>query len=139
MDNIQELQFPADGSSVWAGMGDFQLVSPDGAHRLDLRYAGEPPHGDSYHSAAIDGRPFPGHVWGCQFAVTGDSHYLAFSWKPSGYERKTVVVDLLAQRYCVLPDYIYDYRFIWPVIHDSAKHDKGVSYHFTGEETWFTY
>ena len=43
----ETLQFSEDGHARWAGMGDFVLVSPDQVHRVELIYAGEPPHGDS--------------------------------------------------------------------------------------------
>lgn len=64
------IRFAPDGQARWVGMGDFVLVSPDGTHRIDLAYIGEPPHGDSYHRATIDGVAFPGEVWGCLFAFS---------------------------------------------------------------------
>ena len=60
---MQQIQFSDEQTSHWAGMDDFLLISPDGEHRIALCYAGEPPHGDSYHNVAIDDRPFPGFAW----------------------------------------------------------------------------
>ena len=47
------IRFVPDGQARWAGMGDFVPVSPDGTHRVELTYVGEPPHGDFYHRATI--------------------------------------------------------------------------------------
>jgi hypothetical protein len=146
MDALQSIRLPADGSPVWAGMADCQLLSPDGAHRIDLPYLGEPPHGDSYHRMEIDGASFPGHAWGGLFAMTADSQYLAFSWKPSrsvarpsDFERKTVVVDLTMRRYFVLPTYIYKFRFVWPLLEGSTPGVGDIAYRFTGSEQWRDY
>lgn len=61
---MQTLKFDLDSGSQWAGMGDYQLVSPDGEYLINIVYEGEPPHGDSFHRMFIEGRPFPGFVWG---------------------------------------------------------------------------
>ena len=111
---MTDMRFEADGSARWAGMGDFRLISPDGNHTVEIRYAGEPPHGDSYHRVTIDERTFPGFAWGCMFAFSPCSRYTAFSWMAALYERKTVVVDIEHSRYTVLPRYIQDFVFRWP-------------------------
>jgi len=146
MDAQQLIRLPADGSPVWAGMGHCQLLSADGRHRIDLPYLGEPPHGDSYHRMEIDGVPFPGHVWGALFALTPDSRYLAFSWKPSqsvagasDFERRTAVVDLTLRRYFMLPAYIYKFRFVWPLLEGSTPGAGDIVYRFTGNEQWRDY
>ena len=85
---------PADGTTIWAGMSDFVLLTANGAHRLVLEYVGEPPFGDSYHRLTIDGLNFPGLVWGGLFATTNDGRYLAASWMAHLYQRKIIIVDL---------------------------------------------
>jgi len=67
---MQTCPLPPDGASIFAGMADVGLVMPNGRHSIHLRYEGEPPHGDSYHSIWIDGVRAPGDAWGCQFACT---------------------------------------------------------------------
>jgi hypothetical protein len=135
----QKLRFPVNGGSLWAGMGDFELESPNGEHLVLLSYEGEPPHGDSYHRVLIDGRSFPGYAWGCRFAFTADSRYLAFSWMAKCFERKTVIVDVVSKRYFVLPEYVPDIRLEWPSVQGDAVDHKGHSYTFTGGETWVSY
>lgn len=100
-----------------------------------LRYAGEPPHGDSYHHATVDGVPLPGFVWGARFAFSADSRHLACSWMAARFERRTIVIDLPARRYCVLPRALVDFAFRWPTLigcGDAAGQD----YAFDGCERW---
>lgn len=132
----EELILPSDGSCEWAGMGDYVLISPDGSHRASLLYAGEPPHGDSYHRLNIDGKKFPGYVWGCLFACSKDSHYLTLSWMAKLVERKTVVIDLEAQKYFVLPEYIHSFKLSWPIVHGTSQ---DIRYEFSGGEIWIPY
>jgi len=136
--NFEEKLFPRDGGAVWTGMGNYCLVSPDKERRVILAYVGEPAHGDSYHQISIDGRAFPGYAWGCMFAFSPESRYLAFSWMAALIQRKTAVADVVERRYFVLPDYIHDFRFNWPLISGQNK-SKGHSYEFTGEEKWVSY
>ena len=129
------IQFSQDGTSRWAGMADLVLLAPGGGHEVRLYYAGEPPHGDSYHQAEIDGVPFPGLVWGGNFAFAPDGAHLACGWMPERYARRTVVIDLAARRYCVLPRYLADFAFRWPVLvgcGDAA----GLEHRFSGSERW---
>lgn len=133
---FEEKRFPAEGGRVWAGMGNFRLVSPDGTHAAELVYEGEPPHGDSYHAMRIDGRPFPGHAWGCVFAFTEDSRFFGFSWMAHLFERKTVVADLSLSRFFVLPRYIGDFTLDWPHVVGSPDRHEGEDYAFTGHERW---
>lgn len=139
MPTFQELRFPSNGGSLWAGMGDFRLISPDGNHVVLLPYEGEPPHGDSFHRVSIDQRIVPGYAWGCMFAFTADSRYLTFSWMPHLYDRRTMVVDVIERAFFVLPEYIYDFRLAWPSIMGSSLHDDGKSYIFSGREAWTSY
>lgn len=139
MAEINELRLPESGEPIWAGMGNYRLVSPDAQHVVDLPYKGEPPHGDSYHQVLINRREFPGFAWGGLFASTSDSRYLAFSWMAQLFERKTVVVDLFEGKYFVLPEYIYKPKFEWPRILGNQEQDNGRSYTFTGNEVWAAY
>ena len=120
-------------------MGDYVLVSPDGVHRIALAYAGEPPHGDSYHRAVIDGRAFPRYVWGCLFAFSSCSRYLVLSWMPARFERRTAVVDLRDQCFLVLPEYIYQFCVRWPAVVGDGKLSAGKQYTFHGNELWHPY
>jgi hypothetical protein len=135
---LQHIHFPPDGSAEWAGMGDFVLESPDGSHRIELIYEGEPPHGDSYHQGKVDGRPFPGLVWGCLFAFSSCSNYAVFSWMPQKFERHTVVVDLSGKRYFVLPNYIHKFKVLWPEILGEGD-SEGRRFAFSGAEAWKQY
>lgn len=136
---METLKFDLDGGSRWAGMGDYQLVSPDGEHLIDIVYEGEPPHGDSFHRMFIGGRPFPGFVWGCNFAFSGASPHIAFSWIPSKWERRTVVLDIAESLYYVLPVYIYNFRFSWPTVLGVGAQSERQRFIFTGAETWVAF
>lgn len=92
-------------------MGNFRLVLPDGRHEITLKYAGEPPQGDSCHELMIDGAKLPGLSWGCNFAFTPDSRYFAASWMAERYERRTIIVDVGRRRFLVSPAYIHDFAF----------------------------
>ncbi|MGN6263696.1 MAG: hypothetical protein ACTHNO_23465 [Ralstonia sp.] len=136
---MQVLQLPADGSSLWAGMDDIELITPDGRHHVHLRYEGEPPHGDSYHLIQIDGVPAPGYAWGCTFACTPDSRLLAMSWMEKRIERKTAVFDLEGGRYFVLPFYMGNFCFRWPRLECVDPACEQRSYAFNGNENWLVY
>jgi hypothetical protein len=129
------IEFPSDGASRWAGMADLVLLSPDGRHAVTLLYAGEPPHGDSYHRAEIDGVPFPGWIWGGNFAFAPDGAHVACGWMAARYERKTVVIDLGGRRYYVLPRYLVDFVFRWPMLVGCGG-ASGLDYRFEGGERW---
>lgn len=134
MDTRRET-LPNDGTSLWAGMANYILVTADAKHEIELRYLGEPPHGDSFHELRADGRQVPGYVWGATFAVSPCSRYLAASWMAERYERKTAVVDLESHRFAVLPIHIADFVFRWP-----ALEGPGIAtvqkYEFDGHEAW---
>lgn len=133
---MQRIEFTNDKRHQHVGMGDLLLISPDGRYEIQLMYVGEPPHGDSFHSGFIDGHPYPGFIWGCMFAFSSCSRYFAFSAMPTKYERRTAIVDLDTQSYFVLPQYIYQFRFDWPVIVGDGSISSGISYSFDGLETW---
>jgi len=132
------MHFADDGQCQWAGMGNYKLISPNGRHSIDLVYEGEPPHGDSYHKAVIDGRPFPGLVWGCLFAFSSCSRYVAFSWMPETIQRYTMVVDLENRLHFVLPSYIYEFQIAWPSIIGKGL-SAGATYTFDGREGWLVF
>ncbi len=135
----KRIQFTKDELCHWAGMGDYQLVSPDGKYVATLRYEGEPPHGDSYHLALIDGRSYPGYVWGCMFAFSACSRYLAFSAMPKKFERRTAVLDLHKQRHFLLPSYIHQCTLEWPSIIGNGSISNGQRFTFQGHESWLAY
>ncbi|MHA6820363.1 hypothetical protein [Ralstonia pseudosolanacearum] len=136
---MQTYALPPDGTSIFAGMADVALVMPNGHHSIHLRYEGEPPHGDSYHSIWIDGVRAPGYAWGCRFACTMDSRFLAMSWMGKLLERRTAVFDLAERRYFVLPFYMADFRFRWPRLESVAAPSEEHSYEFDGTEVWREY
>ena len=132
---MEELKLPSDGTCEWAGMGSYNLISPDSSKIIDLIYAGEPPHGDSYHVLKVNGKKLPGFAWGCLFGFSKDSRYLVFSWMEKLFERKTMVLDCNQEKYFVLPEYIHSFSVNWPFI----KENKGESsYVFSGSEQWFS-
>jgi len=136
--DVTVCQLLADGSSRWAGMADIELVMPD-SRPIHLRYEGEPPRGDSYHSIWIDSVRAPGYAWGCQFACTADSRFLAMSWMEKRFERQTAVFDLAQQRYFALPFYMNDFRFHWPRLLGVQASSERRSYEFDGSEVWRNY
>ncbi len=135
MQSPLRIQFTSDGSSRWAGMGDYVLVAPDQRHEVFLRYLGEPPHGDSFHEARIDGVKLPGLVWGCYFAFTENSRFFAASWMLRCYERRTIIVDIEQRRYYLLPEYLLDFSISWPVVL-GLGFAGGLNYRFDGTEVW---
>lgn len=91
-------------------MGDYQLVSPGGQHVADLIYETEPPHGDSLHRLIIDGRRFPGRVWGRWFSFSSDGDWLGFSWAGEAFDAATVIADIPGRRFAMLKAYIPAFR-----------------------------
>lgn len=131
----ERMTFPPDGTSRWAGMADLVLVSPGDRHEVTLLYVGEPPHGDSYHCAEIDGVPLPGWVWGGNFAFTPDGTHLACSWMAARFERRTIVIDLAGRCYCVLPRVFADFEFRGPDLIGCGS-AAGLEHRFAGSERW---
>jgi hypothetical protein len=93
----------ADGTGVWFGYDDFKIHSPDGKVVVLLSYAGEPPHGDSYHQILVNGTRVPGLAWAGTFAWSPCSRYFVVEWMKVKYERKIAVVDVYAERLFILP------------------------------------
>lgn len=133
---MEHLKLPSDGSSVWAGMGDYLLISPDNTQSITLTYLSEPPHGDSYHYLEVNNKKLPGFAWGDCFAFSNDSRFLVFSWMEKLFERKTIVVDCIEEKYSILPVYINNFDVLWPTIQGN-KYQK--SYTFSGAETWLSF
>lgn len=106
--NYQTVYCPSNGDSIYGGYGDYCFVSPDRTKNAFLTYLREPPFGDAYGRLAIEGRPFPGYVWGSFFAWSTDSRYFSFAWMQTLYDRKTVIADINTTTFCVLTDYIHD-------------------------------
>lgn len=131
---MQRIEFTENERHKWVGMGDFLLVSPDGKYQVELIYDGEPPHGDSYHRATMDGKVYPCHIWGCMFGFS-----LAFSAMPKKFERRTAVVDFVMLRYFLLPEYIYQFDFSWPLLSGTGPKYEGMSYNFHCHGQWFQF
>jgi hypothetical protein len=129
---------PGDGQSCWAGMGDIVLVSPDGRREVVLRYAGEPPFGDSYHQLEVEGARLPGFAWGCNFAFSPDSRFLAASWMAKLYERRTAIVDVEQRRFCVLSAYLYDFAFDGTVL-TGVEGEPAVRFDPVAAKTWTSF
>lgn len=136
---MEQITLPSDGSCCWAGMGDYQISTPNQENILEISYLGEPPHGDSYHTAKINGLPFPGYVWGCLFASTENSRYIFCSWMSKLLERKTIAIDCVEHKYFVLPDYIHAFNVKWPKIMGCDGERANMFYEFTGKEQWLSF
>lgn len=137
--NFDTKQLPADGSSIWAGMGDYLLVSPDQKHHIKLIYEFEPPHGDSVHSLFVDDRRFAGEAWGCNFAFSACSRYVVFSGMHKRLQRITIVIDVEKSCYFDLPDYIHDFKVTWPSITEVTESPYKRRYTINGNELWQQY
>jgi len=87
----------SDEHSHYMGMGDYKIILPESNHILELKYIGEPPHGDSYHSLDIDDVQLPGFFWGCQFIFIDHQKYMVCEWMEKLYDRNTVIVDISAK------------------------------------------
>jgi hypothetical protein len=136
-----EVTLPVDGTSGWAGMGSFRFQSPDGKHVVEAPYESEPPHGDSFHLAFVDDIRFPGFFWGCNFAWDPDSTFFVASWMAAYIERRTVVINVSARTYFVLPEYFSDFSIRFPVVQEvrtegvAESHGKR-AFVFKGTEQW---
>ncbi|CAB1259118.1 Uncharacterised protein [Vibrio cholerae] len=136
---MEVIKLPNNGICEWAGMEDYQLLSPSSTISAILTYIGEPPHGDSYHSLSINGKKFPGYAWGCLFAFSSDSRFLVCSWMEKLIERKTVVIDCIEEKYFILPTYIYMFSVEWPHVSGVGSQWDSLGYTFTGDENWLNY
>lgn len=147
MNTVPRLAFAADGQSQPMWWGDADLQSPDGRHVVALRYAGEPPHGASFYAGRIDGVPVPGFFWAGALGFSVDSRFFIGGWMPARYARKTLVVDIAARRYLVLPLYLRSFTFHWPVLQgvgaDTANAyadiDDTLTYTLRGDAPWTAY
>lgn len=114
----QSLLAPADGSRVWFGMDDYEVVSPDRTTTLLLSYITEPPHGDSLHRGSVANWSLNGYAWGSGISWSPCSRYVAFDWTPDldHLVRKCLVVDLADKRALVIPEYVHFTRLAWPTL-----------------------
>ncbi len=135
---FEEINMPTDGSCRYVGYKNAILLSPDGRRRISIKYEGEPPHGDSYHSIQVDGIPLPGLAWGDCFAFTPCSRFLALSWMAKKYERNTVVIAFAEKQWTILPEYIGEFDFVWPTL-DGRGSSNGQQYVFDETEQWYKY
>ncbi|UXN76001.1 hypothetical protein N8D56_25055 (plasmid) [Devosia sp. A8/3-2] len=120
-------------------MGDYTLVSPDRRHEVVIRYVYELPHGDSYHTAMVDSRVFPGHFWGTFFAFTPDSSFFAGTRMPDRFDRVAVVINLHEPRYFMLPASMERFTFDGSRIISISGVAKTAVFRFTGDEEWIRY
>ncbi|MBN2879391.1 MAG: hypothetical protein JXN65_07145 [Clostridia bacterium] len=63
-------------------------------HVVELKYAGEPPHGDFYYDMYIDGNRIKGYVWAWTIAFPFKQKYIVCNWMSKLYERKTIIIDI---------------------------------------------
>lgn len=133
------IEYTKDKLCHWAGMGDYELISPDGKYILQIPYEGEPPHGDSYHRVVINERVLGFHAWGGMFTFSACSRYFGFSAMPEKWQRKTCVLDLEKSLYFFLPNYLYEFGFAWPLLVGTGDTSAGQSFGFTGTEAWAAY
>ncbi len=120
-------------------MGDYSLISPDRCHEVIIRYVGEPPHGDSYHQARIDGRAFPGFFWGTYFGFSANSRFFAGSWMPDLYDRMTIVVDVREKRYAVAPENIAPFAFEKLLLKGVGISANAVPFEISDDQGWIAY
>jgi hypothetical protein len=147
---------PKDGGSFFAAYENFQFISPDGKHNVSAQYFNEPPHGDSYHIAKVDGRRLPGYVWGGSFAWSSDSKYFCCSWMPEKSDnrgvrvlaRHTIVIEVNEHQYFLMPEYFANFQIQWPQIVEiklvglDPKNFKKLvlrSFCFSGAEEWTSF
>lgn len=132
------LTLPSNGETIGAGMGDYQFNSSCGSHSVVIKYKGEPPHGDSYHTIEIDEIKFPGFAWAGRFGFSSDGRYFVCGWMEKPYERKTIIIDCQSRRYFVLPISIHNFEIRWPSI-AGINSCSDLSYTFEGQEEWGTF
>jgi hypothetical protein len=142
---LEDVSLPTDGRSGWVGMRSFRLRSPDGKHLVEAFYEGEPPHGDSFHRAVVDGVRLPGFLWGGSFAWNPNSQFLIVSWMAAKFERRTLVIDVTVMAYFALPDYFSDFQASFPVVREVRTAGAASSqiaerlFTFTGNERWTSF
>lgn len=100
-----------DNKSFWYGMDDYLINLKKSNHSIELTYAGEPPHGDSYHQMKIDGLSVMGFFWGCNFLFPSEQNYAVCPWMSKLFERKTIIIDLTNMKYHIFKDYWDNYKY----------------------------
>jgi hypothetical protein len=135
---MENIYMPSDGTPIWFGYGHGLLFSPNSLNKITLKYIGEPPHGDSYHTILINEHKFPGYAWGCMFSFSQDSRYFSLSWMEKLFDRKTIIIDCENMSYTVLEEYFWGITFSWPSVLSYSEKQGGLKYVFTGNEEWIS-
>ncbi len=68
-------------------------------HDIELKYAGEPPHGDIYYDMYIDGKRIAGYIWAWTIAFPFKQKYIICKWMSKLYERKMIIIDIERLKY----------------------------------------
>jgi hypothetical protein len=119
---MEEIEFQENGRvSKWWGYSSYYCDPPKGGSRIYLPYAGEPPHGDSYHKLIIDSKTIRGYVWSnyfvwskcgryftCDWLEGMKGYYRGNTWVPTDVLRATIVADTQLLRYRIVlePSYV---------------------------------
>ena len=106
----EEVWIDNDNHSYWLGQIDYKIELSQSKTVLELKYIGEPPHGDSYHKLLINSKQVDGYFWGCNFIFPEKQRYVLCSWMKILFERKTILIDINNMRYSILAQYWYDYK-----------------------------
>lgn len=113
---MEEIKFGESGRQAdWWGYGDYFCTAPETGRRIQLPYAGEPPHGDSYHNLFIESKTIRGYVWSgyllwsacgryftCDWLEGMAGHFQGRVWYSTQVTRATVVIDTALLRFKVL-------------------------------------
>jgi hypothetical protein len=79
--SMDKITFDTTGRSlVWWGYADYYFDTPNGGPRVLLSYAGEPPHGDSYHKLTIGAKTIRGFVWSSEIQWSQCRNYFTCDW-----------------------------------------------------------
>jgi hypothetical protein len=78
-------------------------TSPNGKHTAQLHYEGEIRYGPAYFTLSLDGKTFPGRLFGDVLSWSPDSNYLAVQeWLTTDYltgpVTRVLLIDLEADR-----------------------------------------
>jgi len=74
-------------------------------HKIELKYAGEPPHGDFFFEMYIDDKKFIGYVWGWTLTFPFKQKYIVCHWMSKILERKTIIIDIAKLKFVEMDKY----------------------------------
>jgi len=74
-------------------------------HDIELKYAGEPPHGDFYYEMDIDGQRIAGYVWAWVISFPFKQKYIVCHWVSRLFERKTIIIDIETLKFIEMDKY----------------------------------